>query len=346
MNIEALINLVFQETPLEFIRDFLRHKKRGSSAIRIGVTATEVRNNLRTAVTTGAIHPEDLDQWLRAMEGWGKQHLYIERVPRRALTHAHLLSTAALSSFLDRQFGSSADSHHSTDENRLASWEVDDERATFTWRASSIDYERHEELDRIETIENSEYQFRAYRILPRTSASRLVIRKTDGVILKLLHMPLGDEHNAALGLINGFASRIVAPLPLSPVPIEPMMRSLDQTAMSASGEQRRLQLAVSPTQARWGTDGARVEFKSKSSSKGYIESYPARTVRNALQVAHFLGEAGKFQLQFASSESKNRSMIVSFDVEGGRLYLFSRMEEREVLRLVDHLMSLSESAHR
>ena len=66
-----------------------------------------------------------------------------------------------------------------------------------------------------------------------------------------------------------------------------------------------------------------------------------RRVRKAVDVKKFTGEDGRFQLRFEDETGDAHSAIASLDAGDNRTYLFSRMKEREVWTLADHLVALS-----
>jgi hypothetical protein len=342
--IDLMIDRVFGSTPLLFVKDFLRQHRRASPHVRIGTTIKEVRSNLRDALLSQAIGPAQLEQWLDAVEGWGKQHLYLGRVAKRSLTHAHLLNLNGLRSFLTRRgFATAArDAAAEPSAHVISDLTVDDERATITWRSHSIGYERREELDEVRELDDGQYEFRAHRQMPRRSASRFIIRKTDGITLTLIDIPLGQDHNAAKQKIDDTAIAVLAPLTSSPIPLGPILRALDQGAVARFGprQHRSLDIGVAPTQARYRTDGGRIEFKSTRESSGYADSRTMRTVRQAMEITRFEGEAGKFHLRFEGSQRQPHSMVVSLNAVEERMFLFSRMDETEVLRLADQLIAL------
>src|SRR5438093_13307105 len=63
-----------------FIKELLREKKRIDSTIRIGAGKDEILSNLVEAIEQGKIAQSELDEWVRSVEGWGKQHVYLYRV--------------------------------------------------------------------------------------------------------------------------------------------------------------------------------------------------------------------------------------------------------------------------
>lgn len=339
---ELFLDTLFATTPLLFVQEFLRDHKRKHKGIRIGSTVREARAALLLALQSEILTIDGLDEWLRNVEGWGKQHLYLARVRKRSLSHPHLLNDATLKRFLlKKALLADSDSPEGIPKHALTDISVDDELARLTWRVHGADWERREELDEERVLEDGVYQFRAYRRLLRRSASRVLIRKTDGVVLLLLDIPLGPDHDELLTRLRDAALAVLAPLSLDAVDLGPIVETLDSNALAGFGPRARrdLDMGVEPTLARYRTEGARVEFKSTRESTGYARSDAVRHVRRAMEVRQFVGEAGKFRLTFESDERRH-DMVVSFHVAEHRAYLFSRMDEREVLTLTDSLLTL------
>lgn len=343
-DLDALLDHTFGSTPLFFIQEFLRSQKSRSKQIRIGTTRRDVRNNLRDAIVSKRIGYSDLRAWLKTVEGWGRQHLYIESIGRGGIAYTHLLNTSALRGFLKRKgfirdVSSDAEPASPYLLDEIA---VDDEIARVSWRCHSLQWERREELDETRELSDGEYEFRAFRKLPRSDVSRLVIRKTDGIVLCLVDLPLGDDHVAVHSQMNELRDAIMSPARSVPVSLAPIISALDQGAVAAHGPRarRELEVDVAPTQARYRTDGAHVEFRSTSQALGYTESDPVRQVRNAMQIARFDGEMGKFRLNFTGAGHRSHDMVVSFSASADRVFLFSRMTDVEVFALVDQLLPL------
>jgi hypothetical protein len=341
-SLDALLDEIFFSTPLLFVREFLRSAKQHSKHVRIGITIKEVRANLREAITSQQIGRPEVEDWFRAVEGWGKQHLYLLKVPRRARTHAQHLNTARLTTFLKKRGVLNPDisNPEPMSPHVLAEVQVDDVLARLTWRSHIIALERHEELDEVWDLDDGEYEFRAYRRIPKRSASRLIVRKPDGIVLFLIDVPIGEDHDAMHAAIRDVSNILLAPLSPETVHLARIVASLDEGAVAAFGPRARrpLSLGVAPTQARYRTDGARLEFKSTSESTGYTESEAVRHVRRAMQVERFEGEAGKFRLTFVGPHREAHDMIVSLNAFENRAFLFSRMTENEVLALVDQFL--------
>lgn len=337
---EARIDLILGTTPLEFVREYLRTVRKENNAVRIGTTRAEVRENLRTALVSGALDRSALEAWFEATEGWGKQHLYLSTTTYRGLHHRHLLTRGALVTFM-RSRGLHADvPAEPTSAHVLTEVFVDDELVRLTWRLHKMDFLRREDLDREEDNEDGRFQFRAYRFTPRRSSSRLILRKTDGVVLLLIDLPTGEDHSALRGTIEGVAQALLHPTVPNVVHVAPIVSALDSDGLAATGPRprRTAGIAVTPTQARYRADGAELEFRSTKQASGYAESPPVAHVRRAMTLARFEGASGRFRLTFTGHGGKKRSMVISLNAHENSLYLFSSMIEAEVLDLAEQLL--------
>ncbi len=345
--IDGLIEQLFVSTPLPFVKEFLRSQKAKSKNVRIGMNRKEMKQNLRDALVGRFISEQALKKWLVEVEGWGKQHLYLATVPKRSLTQAHLLNSRALRRYLEKNDLLHERGEVTDDDGSyvIDSIEVDDEVARIVWRCHAIQYERQESLDETRELDDGDYVFRAFRMTPRRSASKCIIRKTDGVVLTLVDLPLGSEHTEVHELITKTARKVLAPLTLEVVRLGAIVTQLDGDAIRARGPRanRNVSLGVSPTQARFRADGARLEFKSTRESTGYTDCDAVRSVRRAMTVEQFEGEAGKFRLSFEGRDGSHHDMVVSLSAAEDRIFLFSRMKESELLALVDQLLVVRQS---
>jgi len=344
-DVDSVLDHLFGSTPLPFIQEFLRKQKEHSKQIRIGVNRSEVRANLRDAILANRIGYGDFRNWLQTVEGWGKQHLYILSAGRGSLAFSHLLNTSGLRGFLKRK-GLIRDV--SSDVEPMSSYildevAVDDELARISWRCHSVDWERRKDLDERRELDDGLYEFRAYRSAPRRDVSRLIIRKTDGIVLCLVDLPVGGDHDSIKKEMMEVGTAVIAPQRLTEIQLSGIISALDQGAVSERGPRARRQVSVdvAPTQSRFRTDGALVEFKSTSQATGYTDSDAVRQVRKAMQITRFVGEVGKFRLNFEGSLRRRHEMVVSLSASSNRIYLFSRMSDDEVFALVDQLLPLA-----
>lgn len=58
-----------------FIKELLR-----DNHIRIGTTKDDFEANLNAAIESSALKLEDVATWLKSVEGWGYQHVYLYNI--------------------------------------------------------------------------------------------------------------------------------------------------------------------------------------------------------------------------------------------------------------------------
>src|SRR5690242_5669352 len=155
-NVDTLVDIVLSSTPLQFVREFLRSHKRGSRGIIIGATREEARRNLREAILNNQIASTELESWLREIEGWGRQHLYLRRVKGKVSTMSQWLNSGAISAFLaKRSLLQNSDERMEEQSSLVHHVAVDDVYGRLAWRAESEKWERREDLDQTELLNDA-----------------------------------------------------------------------------------------------------------------------------------------------------------------------------------------------
>ena len=59
-----------------FIKELLRKEN-----IKIGTNKEEFLENILKAIDDGDLIREHFDDWLKEVEGWGEQHIYLYKIP-------------------------------------------------------------------------------------------------------------------------------------------------------------------------------------------------------------------------------------------------------------------------
>lgn len=341
--LDRLIDDACSAAPLSFLRQFLRDRRGKSRQVAIGSNSKQARENLRNAVVANLIGYEEVREWISRIEGWGRQHLYMHKCGKSSLALPQLLNPKALTRHLQRAgVAFDIEGAGAGSEYRLSRLYVDDELARLTWVSFENLLARRPELDEVRESDDGDYELHAYERQPTRSLSQLVIRKTDGVVLVLLNLPLGEAHTVLLRRVLEVAGKVLAPDRCDRLRLSGAVTKLDERAVSAKGPKasRNLSMTVSPTHARYRTDGARIDFRSTADGHGYTEVDAARAVRSALVVEKFVGVAGRFRLRFEGANGKGHEMVVSLDAMDNRVFLFATMTEVEVFALADQLLVL------
>ncbi|MGH8643154.1 MAG: hypothetical protein ACREX4_01315 [Gammaproteobacteria bacterium] len=74
-NLKRLAAGIIRVQGNRFIKELLRDK-----GIRIGVNKDDFERTLTEAIETGKLGLEDIDNWLKLVEGWGNQHVYLYNI--------------------------------------------------------------------------------------------------------------------------------------------------------------------------------------------------------------------------------------------------------------------------
>ncbi|MHB8837505.1 MAG: hypothetical protein ACYC7F_00975 [Gemmatimonadaceae bacterium] len=343
-SLDRLISEACEAAPLPFLRQFLREQRGRGRRIGIGATAKQARENLRDAIAAKLIGTEDVRAWILRVEGWGHQHLYLYRCHKPSHLLPQLLNRQNLERHLKKtgvEIGSEGDP--AADGHQLTRLYVDDELVRLSWVAFDQRLLRRLDLDQVHETDDCDYELHAYERRPTRSLAHLVLRKTDGLVLVLVDLPLGESHTRLKERVLAVSSRVLAPIQSDRLALSNAITNLDSRAIAAKGPKasRDLSMSVSPTHAGYRTDGARVDFRSTAEGHGYEDVDAVRTVRRALAVDKFSGDGGRFRLRFDSQAGTSHDMVMSIDARDDRVYLFSSMLETEVFALADVLLELS-----
>jgi hypothetical protein len=78
---EDLINKIARHQGSIFIKELLRKKRKVIKQVKICINKEEIISNLISALDNDFISSNDLIEWIREVEGWGKQHVYLYLTP-------------------------------------------------------------------------------------------------------------------------------------------------------------------------------------------------------------------------------------------------------------------------
>ena len=160
-----------------FIKELLRTKN-----IRIGVNKDDFARNLTEAIETGRLRLGEVDGWLKDVEGWGNQHVYLYNISstlRKDLTRPKIRKRVQ-DAGLDEVWEAPTVLEF-PDEPRLTSISCTDSMLRLVWQEASPgwtpvpdkDYTQEEGLDT--------FEYRAYRKVERRAITRFETRLGVGV---------------------------------------------------------------------------------------------------------------------------------------------------------------------
>ena len=326
-----------------FIKNLLRQKRTSDSTIRIGTSKEQVLENLVEAIKEGKIVQSELDEWVRSVEGWGRQHVYLYRVPLKLTKEPIWTSQTVLKSRLKEAKRSHLlDAPTGVDfpeQLTLASIRGGEECFEAIWqeRLEQWHYDQSQDPEP-KVIDGDLYKFRAYRQQLNRSVMRFAIRPSGHIAGLFVQIPLSDpKHKVACETARDTLSRLFAWEDLKLVQISKAIKALDQAELD-SQDSPHGQIVSQHT--RFAAGGASVEFEADPAIRDWKRITAVRQVRRALDSNAFIGDAAKFRVMLRSGTGLNRDVIVSLNGRTKRIYLHAQMTAEEVwpvlLQVLEH----------
>jgi hypothetical protein len=326
-----------------FIRELLRRKRADDPDVRIGVNKDEVKENLRTAISAGAVTMEDLEAFVATVEGWGNQHIYLYDASmvasleiwktakrlRAALTgigHGDIWENTADPTFPDELAVASASYRHGCFE---LLWREKDEH---WWRDKSRDKPP-------KTFDGDLYEFRAYRQELKRSVMRFVLFPGERKAGLFVQIPLGHRHTLAVRAAQETLGGLFPFAKLRAADISNAIKVLDTRDLNVaeSGKHGRMEAQNTKFEA----EGATVEFDADPTVGAWKRVEAVRRVRRALQADAFQGQGGKFIVNLRLGPGLNRDVMISLHGSAARIYLQSQVTSAELWTILDQVLGAS-----
>ena len=292
----------------------------------------------------GAVTSGDLEEWLREVEGWGRQHVYLYRgtVPLRDDPLWDSPETVR-----DRlagvEFGDAWRSHAAPDfPEELVPGYADyrDGRLEILWRRRRERWVRDRSEDKDpEEIRGYLYEFRAHRLELSRAVMRFVLYPSKFRGALFVQLPLGKAHDEAKEQAEATLRRVFAYHELKPASISRAIKSLDSQELAESEREEHGQ--VQSQNAKYYAGGATVEFDADPEIVAWKTVDAVRRVRRALETRSFEGVHGRFTVSLRSGAGMKRDIQMSLSGSQDRIYLFSQMDASEVWLVLDTVLQHS-----
>jgi hypothetical protein len=279
-----------------FVKELLRDKD-----IRIGANKDDFERNLTEAIETGKLRLDDVDDWLKRVEGWGNQHVYLYKISstlRKDLTKPKIrqrVKDAGLEAVWDGKTVLAF-----PDEPKLTSISFTDAVLRLVWQESSPGWTPVPEKNY--TVEEGldTFEYRAWRKVERRAITRFEAHLDEELAGLFIPDPIqGDAHQAAVDETNRVLSLLLdlPALQRGQIDISVVSRNLDQknvpTNITPEPE-------VKAHRSRLASGGAYVEFAANSRDKAYWEEPAIQNIRKSVraqQLPTFQGTEGVFIFQ-------------------------------------------------
>ncbi len=315
-----------------FIKELLRKRKQLDPTIIIGINKDEIIQNLIAAIREGKITRLDLDDWIKEVEGWGNQHVYLYEVTRELANNSIWSSTRRLmekikGTPLNRPWGKSVGLKF-PEKLKLTRVYFADNKFECVWLQKVTNLKREASKDlRDKKIRGDLYDFRAYRHTPIRTVMRFEMDLRDKIAALFVQIPLKKEHIEAVELAEKTLNYLFNINQLKRINTSRAIKNLDKFDLDSAEIEKSL---VKARNTKFESSGASVEFSANSRINAWKDVRAVREVRLALKDDNFSGENGKFIISLQDRKGMKRDTIMSISGITRRLYLHSQMTAEEV----------------
>lgn len=335
-------NIVRSQTN-RYIKELLREH-----GIAIGSTKADFERNLDAAIDDGSLTAAHVEAWLREVEGWGNQHVYVYRLSRnqaapfRTEADAHaVIKSARLGSFWQRATASTESLGFPGDDQKLELVSITyDDSLRFHWHngttywtrtAGEVPYDKA-----TETIDGFDYQFRAYRGRVAREVMRFEIRPQQRLAALFVPKAINSAaHQVAITTAKNDIAKVLAfsSFEHKILKTDNVIRNLDQALALAADDGS--EPAIQAQSTRLQDDFASIEFAARATEGSYRNSDAVQSVRRTIvtdaQVDAFVGATGTFRFV---DRGLGRVQLS----DDGRIRLWSTMQADDVWHIISELV--------
>lgn len=301
-----------------FIKKLLRDKN-----LPIGKNKQEFLTNLLAAIDQGNLTRTDFEEWLKHVEGWGHQHIYLYDLPQDTVTGNPWADQAAFLTAVERagfkSLLNAGTSQVFPEKPTLTGVYVTESYMRLVWHLGLEGRERSPSHDKKDVvIDDDVYDFEAYRHSADRSVMRFELRPGEKTAAAFVQMPIrSPAHKAVLEELWKTIRRLSPGLQLPPFNVSEAMKRLDE-------EQLQEGAALRTQQARWSGQGAYVEFGATSEGHGYREVAEIREVRLALRTMNVSGHTATVVFEAPGERGLGREVRVYLYGTQGRIWVRSQ----------------------
>jgi hypothetical protein len=327
--LKQIVRPVLRDQGNRFIKELLRNK-----GLPIGAKKDEFERNLAAAIDNGDLTRADVDEWLKSVEGWGNQHVYLYSVTDKLKLALDGVERKLRQTGLDALLNAPT-TFEFPEQPKLTSISFDGAKLQLTWQEAGTDWEKAKNKEiRTETDGLDTYEYRPYRRLDNRSITRFTLR---GKIAALTVGKAFDNknHEAAIQQVREVLGSLLSleELDRGAVPLGVVARKLDQEASNKKAP------GVVARRSRLETNaGGSVEFDSGGEG-AYWDDTALGDVRQAIraaQIRKFRGAEGTFVFQ-PPMDGLSRSLRVQLYRQSNRVRLWAQMSEAEVWTILETL---------
>ena len=305
-----------------FIKELLRNV-----GGKIGTTKETFAANLETAIDDELITQEVFESWLKEIEGWGDQHLYIVKPPD--------LDPAGLSESVDAsQHAACLDAAASLDfpeDLELKHIALDATGLSIAWHQGKEGWNRYRGKDFIEDEGLERFRFDAFRQRLDRSVVRYEWRFDSPYCVILIHRNTEIDHGEVFAQITATLADFGCPH----VPFDRI--SMSEAVKRAAREHSSVH------STRFETDGGFVEMASTLAEGGIDTVEPVRLVLHSVDSAQFARAQGMLHF-IAEEHGVSRKIAVQVYGEEARLRIWAQCKRDDVFQILSMLWDFNAAA--
>lgn len=338
-----LIDRIARHQGSIFIKELLRKKRKVSRQIKIGVNKEDTISNLVSALDNQFISSKELIDWIREVEGWGKQHVYLFNYfpsdnNKLSKDKENEIVKILKSKNLDNLINSNP-SLNFPNELNIDTISINQTLLSITWHQKYDNWQRDESKDiKDQKIDDDLYEFRAYRQDFIRSVVRLNCFLDKNLVAIFIQLPIGNLHTEALEKVKRFWSDFSGNELFKAVNISKAIKKIDQRDLDTANSRKSSQPLMESENTKFYAKGATVEFQADRTIGAWKNITAVRQVRKALRTKDFIGKSAKFRVKLnIEQDLKDREVKISMDGRKNKIYLFSQMTNSVVWSIIDDI---------
>jgi hypothetical protein len=316
-----------------FVKELLRSKN-----IRIGVNKDDFVDNLNKAIEGGQLVLSDVSEWLKEVEGWGNQHVYIYKIlPElfKNLTESKIYSRVRKANLNDVWNGETM--LEFPDQPKLTSISFKNSVLRIIWQESSPGWTPVPDKNFIREEGLDTFEYRAHRKIEQRAITRFEAHLDKKLAGLFISKPIqGNEHQAAVSEAKRVISLLMdnSILERGQIKISVVSRNLDQKNVPTNAEKIP---DIKTQKSRLTSGGSYIEFAANSNDKAYWEEPAIMDVRKSVRAQQLIAFQGTGGVFIFNGEDFARNLRVQLYGKENRVRLWAQMDAAEVWQIINTL---------
>lgn len=302
----------------KFIKELLRRNN-----IKIGKNKDEFLVNLHQGIDDGLIDQAKIDEWLRDIEGWGNQHVYLFELPQIAINNlADAMNGSPYSAILEDH-----ENYEFPEDLALKTATLSDAELSLGWREGRDSWVRARARDYRQEHDGDEYEFRAYREKSERKIARFLWEFDEPFCaIYITHPNEPGVHEQVLTQIwLDLSTLAVTPIPLQKISLSESFSRLNQ----------KPELKVNSV--KMNVDGGHVNLVATAPETGIHDVEAIRHAQNGIDANQFTSSDGVFHFNEENLPGLSKQVKVEGSGTDSRIRIWAQCTREEVGLIVSEV---------